>query len=61
MSKYTAEEQAQIKNIVAMLSIKRIPDPEIMKAVFDQTNKTIARKTLYNVRQSDQEGIIPLV
>ena len=52
MSKYTAEEQAQIKSIVAMLSIKRIPDPEIMKAVFDQTNKTIARKTLYNVRQS---------
>ena len=40
-----------MKSIVAMLSIKRIPDADIIKAVFDQTNKTISRQDLYNVRQ----------
>ena len=51
MVKYTNEERSLIKNIVAMLSIKRIPDAEIIKGIYDQTKKTVSRKTLYNVRQ----------
>jgi hypothetical protein len=51
VSKYTNEERSQMKSIVAMLSIKRVPEADIIKSVYDQTNKTISRKTLYNVRQ----------
>jgi len=49
--KYTNEERSLIKSIVASLSIKRIPEPDIRNEVFRQTKKTISRKTLYNVRQ----------
>jgi hypothetical protein len=52
MTKYTAEEQALIKSIVAMLSIKKVHDADIIKEVYEQIHKTIARKTLYNVRQA---------
>ena len=34
-----------------MLSIKRIPEQEIIKAIFDQTNKTITERYLYLLRQ----------
>lgn len=51
MSKYTNEERTLVKSIVANLTIKRIPDNEIIKEVFNQTNKTISRSGLYNVRQ----------
>jgi hypothetical protein len=51
MTKYTAEEQALIKSIVAMLSIKKVHDADIIKEVYQQIHKTIARKTLYNIRQ----------
>ena len=34
-----------------MLSIKRIPEQEIIKAVFDQTNETISDRYLYAVKQ----------
>jgi hypothetical protein len=51
MTKYTAEEQALIKSIVAMLSIKKVHDADIIKEVYSQINKTISRKSLYNVRQ----------
>jgi hypothetical protein len=50
--KFTLEERTLIKNIVATLSIKRIPDPEIIKVIYQQTNKTITRMGLYYVRQS---------
>ena len=43
MSKYTATERTLVKSIVASLSIKRIPETEIMKEVFAQTNKSISR------------------
>ena len=33
MSKFTTVEKNQIKNIVALLSIKRIPDSEIIKSI----------------------------
>jgi hypothetical protein len=50
MTKYNAQEKSLIKSIVATLSIKKIPDHEIMKTIYEQTNKTISRKSLYNVR-----------
>jgi hypothetical protein len=34
-----------------MLSIKRIPEQEIIKAVFDQTNETISERYLYSTKQ----------
>ena len=52
MGKFTNEERALIKKIVATLSIKRIPDPEIIKEVYQQTHKTISRITLFNVRKA---------
>jgi len=41
-----------VKSIVASLTIKRIPEPEITKAIFDQTNKTITDRYLVTLRQS---------
>lgn len=38
--KFTCTERLTVKNIVAMLTIKRIPDSEIIKSIFDQTGKT---------------------
>ena len=52
MSKYIATERTPVKSIVASLSIKRIPETEIMKEVFAQTNKSISRAGLYKVKQS---------
>ena len=51
MSKYTAAERALVKSIVATLSIKRIPDQEIVNEVFSQTNKTLSKSGLHSVRQ----------
>ena len=52
MSKYTATERTLVKSIVANLTIKRVPDPEIIKEIYTQTNKTLSRSGLYRVRQS---------
>jgi hypothetical protein len=51
MSKYTNAEKILVRSKVATLTIKRIPDPEIIKEIFRQTNKTISRSGLYNIRQ----------
>ena len=51
MPKFTSGERRTIEGIVGSLSIKRIPDLEIIKEVFKQTNHNISRQTLYNVRQ----------
>jgi hypothetical protein len=52
MPKYTATERSVVKSIVASLCIKRIPETEIMKEIFVQTNKSISRAGLYKVKQS---------
>ena len=44
-------EGTLIKNIVLTLSIKNVPDPQIIIEVDGQTNKTITRKEIYNLRQ----------
>lgn len=40
-----------IQNIVCNLSIKIIPDNEIIKEVYELTKKTISKVTLFNVRR----------
>ena len=51
MPKFTASERNLIQSIVATFSIKRIPDPEIIKEIYEQTKKSITRMGLYYVRQ----------
>jgi hypothetical protein len=51
MPKFTSNERRAIEGIVAGLTIKRIPDNEIITEVFDQTNQKISRQSLYNIRQ----------
>ena len=51
VGKFNAEERALIKSTVAMLTIKRIPDNEIIKNIFDQTNKTISKQALSGIRK----------
>jgi len=49
--KFTYAKKALVKSIVTNLTIKRIPESQIIKEVYKQTNKTITRQTLYNLRQ----------
>ena len=51
MPKFTCTERLTVKNIVAMLSIKRIPDSEIIKSIFDQTGKTTTVSNLTRIKQ----------
>jgi hypothetical protein len=51
MTKYTNDEKNIIKTLIATLILKRVSDDEIIKEIFDNTNKTISRKQIYNVRQ----------
>ena len=51
MPKFTAPESTLIKSIVASLSIKRIPEPEIMNEIYRQTNKTISKVALFNIKK----------
>ena len=52
MGKFTNEERTLVKSIVATLTIKRMSDKEIIESIFNQTNKIITRKALYELRQS---------
>jgi hypothetical protein len=51
MSKFTYAERETIKSIVASLTIKRIPDNEILKVIFDQVNKTMTIRHLSRIKQ----------
>jgi hypothetical protein len=51
VSKFTSAERAVVKSIVASLTIKRIPESEIINEVFNQTNKTITDRYLSTIRQ----------
>ena len=51
MPKLTCTERLTVKNIVAMLTIKRIPDSEIIKSIFDQTGKTTTVSNLTRIKQ----------
>ncbi len=51
MPKFTCTERLTVKNIVAMLTIKRIPDSEIIKSIFDQRGKTTTVSNLTRIKQ----------
>jgi hypothetical protein len=48
--KFTNGERASVKSLIASLTIKRIPEPDIIKAIFDQTGKTISDRYLYSLK-----------
>ena len=51
MSKFLKGEKALVKSIVANLTIKRIPDNDIIKNIFEVTNKTITLRYLSKLKQ----------
>jgi hypothetical protein len=51
MSKFTNLEKEAVKSTVAILTIKRIPDKEIIKAIAEQTNKTVTVRHLTRIKQ----------
>ena len=46
------EERIHVSNLVAILSLRRLSDNEIIKEIEKQTNKIITRQSLYDIRQS---------
>ena len=52
MGKFTNGERSVVKSLIATLWLKRIPDNEIIQIIFEQTNKMISERTLYDLRQS---------
>ena len=55
MPKFCYDERLQVKNIVANLSITRLPDIEIAREIERQTGKSISLKQIYNIRQQIKE------
>ena len=51
MPKFTNAERILLKSIVATLSIKRVPESDIIKEIFHQTNKTITTRYLTDLKQ----------
>ena len=51
MPKFTSGERILLKSIVATLSIKRIPESEIIKEIFHQTNKNITTRYFFYLKQ----------
>ena len=52
MARFTAEERRIVDSIVCTLSIKRIPDSDIIDEIRRQTNKDkISRQSLYKIKQ----------
>jgi hypothetical protein len=52
MPKFTSAERILVKSIVANLSIKRIPEQEIIKEIYNQTNKTLTHAGLFYVKEA---------
>ena len=48
MGKFTNEERFKVKSIVATLTLKRMSDKEIIEIIFNQTNKMIFDRALYD-------------
>jgi len=51
VGKFTFAERTLVKSIVACLTIKRIPETEIINEVFKQTNKTISSVALFKIKR----------
>ena len=52
MPKFTNTEKSIVRGIVVSLSIKRIPENEVMCEVKRRTGKSISRMSLYNIRKA---------
>jgi len=50
MRKFSHEQRTIVKNIIASLSIKRIPETQIVKEIERQTGKTVTTRFLYYVK-----------
>jgi hypothetical protein len=61
MPKFTAADRALVKSIVACLSIKRIPESEIVKEIYRQTHKTVSTRHLTDFKAADKERILQMV
>jgi hypothetical protein len=51
MPKFTAAERILVKSIIAALSIKRIPEQDIIDKIYRQTNKTITKSGMFYIRK----------
>jgi hypothetical protein len=51
MPKFTSAERVLVKSIIAALSIKRIPEQDIIDEIYRQTNKTITKSGLFYIRK----------
>jgi hypothetical protein len=51
VGKFTASEKVLVKSLVGALTIKRMPESEIIKEIYNQTNKTITNLALWKIRQ----------
>jgi hypothetical protein len=49
--KFTNTERNLVKSLVAILSIKRIPDIEVIAEIKKQTGKSISRISLYKIKK----------
>ena len=52
MPKFTNAERILVKSIVASLSIKRIPEDEIVAEIYNQTKKTLTKSGLFYVKEA---------
>jgi uncharacterized protein YpbB len=52
MPKFTNAERILVKSIVASLSIKRIPEDQIIAEIYNQTKKTITKSGVFHDKES---------
>ena len=50
MYKFTNGERSKVKSLIASLSIKRIPDLDIIKTIYEQTGESISTRYYYNLK-----------
>jgi hypothetical protein len=58
VDKLTTQKRELAKSIVGMMSIKRIPDSDIIAEIKRQTNKKLSRITLYHLRQQNKKATV---
>jgi hypothetical protein len=51
VSKFTSAERTTVRSIVATMSIKKIPESEIIREIERQTSKVVSRRFLGNIKQ----------
>ena len=61
MPKFTSAERILVKSIIASLSIKRIPEQDIIDEVYRQTNKTITKSGYVLYSKEYQKRILSMV